>query len=74
MAVSFQNLLLLTASTTLPSARSLSATIARGVGLPTCVPVVWSLGKRRTMNCGMPPSFSKRCSSSMKRSARFSSG
>ena len=34
MHVSFQNLLLLTASTIRPRARSLSATIARGVGKP----------------------------------------
>src|SRR5262245_59168753 len=40
IAVSFQNLLFVTASTTIPSARSLSATYAVGVGLPTRVPDV----------------------------------
>jgi phosphoglycerate dehydrogenase-like enzyme len=35
-----QNLLRLTASTNRPSAKSLSATAALGVGLPTLVPLV----------------------------------
>src|SRR5262245_3920798 len=57
IAVSFQNLLLLTASTTRPNPRSLSATIAIGVHAPTLVHAVWSFGSRITMNCGISPSF-----------------
>jgi hypothetical protein len=44
MAVSFQYLECDTASTTRPSARSLSATEARGVGISGLVPEVWSFG------------------------------
>ena len=74
IAVSFQNLLLVTASTTMPSARSLSATIAVTVCDPTFVPAVWSLGSRSTCIRGISPAVSNRFSSLMKRSARFTSG
>ena len=47
MAICFQNRLLLSPSTTCPSARSLSPTHAVTVGLPGVVPEVWSLGSRR---------------------------
>src|SRR5271165_2327896 len=60
MAVSFQNGLLEMASTTRPTARSLSATQAFGVGEPTFVPAVWSLGKRtnaKAGNCSPLPVF-----------------
>ena len=40
MAISFQNRLLQSPSTTCPSARSLSATAARTVGAPGLVPAV----------------------------------
>ena len=74
IAVSFQNALFVTASTTMPSARSLSATIAVTVGEPTFVPAVWSLGSRSTCIFGISPAASNRFSSLMKRSARFTSG
>ena len=70
----FQNALFVTASTTMPSARSLSATIAVTVGDPTFVPAVWSLGSRSTCIFGISPAASNRFSSPMNRSARFTSG
>ena len=73
-AVSFQNLLFVTASTTIPSARSLSATIAFTVGIPTRVPAVWSLPIRTTCIRGMSPLASNLLSSETNRSARLTSG
>jgi hypothetical protein len=46
MQVFGQNLLRDTASTIVPIARSLSATIASGVGKPGVVSEVWSLGRK----------------------------
>src|SRR3954469_18339712 len=74
MHVFGQNLLLLTDSTTMPSARSLSATIARGVGDPGRVPFVWSAGRNRYTRFGNVPFFSNSFSSSMNSFARYTSG
>ena len=52
MAICFQNRLLLSPSTTRPSARSLSPSDARTVGLPGFVPDVWSLGSLRIDQAG----------------------
>src|SRR5262245_43725494 len=74
MHVFAQNLLLLTASITIPSARSLSATIARGVGESGRVPLVWSAGKNRYTRFGNSPFFSNSFNSSMNIFARYTSG
>ena len=59
MAVSFHSLPCETASTSRPSARSLLATHALGVNVPTVVPVVWSSPRLMTMKRGIVPFFSK---------------
>ena len=74
IAISFQNRLLLSPSTTRPSARSLSADAGRAGRLAGLVPEVWSLGSRRMISRGISPSFSNPASSSRNRSARFTSG
>ena len=43
------------ASMILPSARSLSAMYACGVGLPARAPAVWSFGSRTISSAGMCP-------------------
>src|SRR5687767_10842941 len=63
-----------TASTTMPSARSLSATMARGVGDPGRVPFVWSHGRNRYTRFGYVPFFSYSFRSSMNSLARYTSG
>ena len=55
-----QKRLCATVSTIRPSARSLSASMARGVGFPGRVPTVWSLGRERTVKLGNAPLFSWR--------------
>ena len=74
MAICFQNRLLLSPSTTRPSARSLSPTHAVTVHLPGDVPEVWSLGSLRITSRGISPAFSNPASSSRNRSARLASG
>ena len=66
IAVSGQYLLLLTASTSRPRARSLLATQACGVNAPGVVPVVWSSPRLMTMNRGRLPFFSNSRNSSRK--------
>jgi hypothetical protein len=58
MQVCGQNLLLLIASMIWPSARSLSATMARGVGMPGRVPSVWLHGNVNWIRLGNSPLFS----------------
>src|SRR5207248_785133 len=58
------------ASTMRPSARSLSATKARGVGRPTVAPSVWSLGNRTISSAGIDPSLEYCWSSEIHTSAR----
>ena len=48
----FQMLDLEIVSTSCPTAKSLSATIARGDGIPTLAPAVWSFPKRTNINFG----------------------
>ena len=74
MQVSFQNLLWLTASTIWPKARSLSATIAAGVGQPALVPLVWSFGRQMMLRFGKFPVCSNCLSSLMNCAARKTSG
>jgi len=52
IAVLFQYFECETASTSLPTAQSLSATIAFGVGAPGSVPLVWSRGNLRNSTVG----------------------
>ena len=47
----------MTASTSRPRARSLTATHACGVNVPAVVPVVWSSPRLMTMNRGIVPFF-----------------
>ena len=55
IAISRQNGEWLSASTMRPKARSLSATVAAGVGEPGLVPLVWSLGRQMIVSCGNSP-------------------
>ena len=48
--------------------------IRRGRAFPSLAPWVWSLGRRTICSRGISPSASKRLSSEIKRSARFTSG
>ena len=57
-----------------PSARSLSATMARGVGEPGRVPLVWSLFSVMMFSCGISPLFSRSANSRRNSSARIWSG
>ena len=58
MAMSFQKLECVIPSTILPSARSLSATHARGAHQSGTVPFVWSLGRITITRFGMAPARS----------------
>ncbi len=75
IAISFQNGEWLRASTMRPKARSLSATEAAGVGDPSLVPLVWSLGRQMITSCGNSPALREllRAPARMK-SARYWSG
>ena len=72
-AESFQYSLFEIVSTMRPSAMSLSATIARGVGDPGRVPAVWSFGSRMIDSCGSAPFASNCRNSASQASARLAS-
>ncbi len=74
IAISRQNGEWLRASTMRPKARSLSATVAAGVGEPSLVPLVWSLGRQMIVSCGNSPRAVNSASSSRMKSARYWSG
>src|SRR3954470_21427822 len=74
MHVVGQKRLLLMPSTIRPRARSLSATIARGVGQPGLVPQVWSAGRLIVIRCGIAPCRSNAFRSARIRSVRETSG
>ena len=57
-----------------PRARSLSATCAAGVGEPSLVPLVWSLGRQMIVSCGNSPRAANCFSSARMKSARYWSG
>ena len=71
MQVSFHCGLFETASTTRPSARSLSAIIARGVGYLGLVPSPWSQGRLRIIRSGTASFRLNSSYSRMKTSARY---
>ena len=71
--VSFQNLLFDSASMIRPTARSLSATCARGVAMPGRVPEVWLFGNVIIMKVGRSPLASNCLSSLVNCWARYTS-
>ncbi len=74
MADSPQTGLWLMCSISFPTARSFSATMALGVGIPTRAPAVWSLGNLMTLNRGTAPMAESESKSSLHFSNRTISG
>src|ERR1700722_11086935 len=74
ITVLLQNVLCVTASMARPRARSLSATIALGVGKFVALPAVWSFGRYRMLNAGQKPLDCAALNSFRKPSTRTWSG